>query len=231
MSSSIVLNGQVGLLSSRQMLAADGAFFTAVNATPGTGIALNAQVQAFAATNGFFVGQNASSTKSVILDSINLILTAATTAVVSTDFIVAVDTVTRTPATASTGTALVAKNVNGADSTASEMSWQAYNATGAMTIPAAGAGVRYVARAHVPTGLHVVGDLIALKFGGDNFTGGIGAGVAAARTSSSSPGTFNCVTNPVIVGPGQWVVVHRWSLTEAGAPTFEYEINWSEQVL
>lgn len=229
MSGVVAVNGTIGTLTSRQMLATAGQFFTAVNATPGTGIALNAQIQAFSATNGFFVGQNTSATKSVVLDSINLILTAATTAVVSTDFIVALDTVTRTPTTASTGTALVAKNVNGGSDESAAMSWQAYNATGAMTIPSPGASVRYVARGHVPTGLHVVGDLIALKFGGDNFTGGIGAGVAAARTSSASPGTFNCVTNPVIIGPGQWCVVHRWSLTEAGAPTFEYEINWSER--
>lgn len=218
--------GQIGLLPTRQFLAGRGNYFTARNATPGTGIALAAQIQAFAATNGFFVLNNTSPTLSVYLDYLKLILTAATTAVVSVDFLFVADTVTRNPSTAANGTALVPVS-NSGRATQSALAIQAFNAAGAMTIPAAGAASFSVSRVHFATGLHVVGDLLKIQFG-DLVQQGPGGLTGATRTTASSPGSFVAESAPVVIPPLGWLVCHRWSLTEAGAPSYEYELAWLE---
>lgn len=218
---------QVGLLPQRQFLASRGNYFTARNATPGTGVALNAAVTAFSDTNGLFVLQNTSPTLSIYLDYLKLLLTAATTAVVSVDLLVKLDSINRNPSTAANGTGLTPVNANSGSSTGSALAIQAYNAAGAMTIPASSATARTVARAHFATGLHVVGDSLTAQFGADPqaATGGL---TGATRTSSSAPGQFLAAAPAVVIGPLGWAVIHRWSLTEAGAPTYEYELGWTE---
>lgn len=217
---------QAGLLPQRQFLAQRGNYYTARNATPGTGIALAAQIQAFSATNGFFVFNNTSPTLTVYLDYLKLILTAATTAVVSVDFLFVNDTVTRNPTTVANGTALAPTSNSGA-SKASALAIQAFNAAGAMTIPAAGAAAFTASRVHVSTGLHVVGDEIRVQFG-EVASPGTGGLTGSTRTSASAPGAFVSGSAPVIIPPLGWLVCHRWSLTEAAAPTYEYEIGWNE---
>ena len=217
---------QVGLLPPRQFLAGRGSYYTARNATPGTGIALNAAVTAFAATNGFFVFNNTSPTLSVYLDYLKLILTAATTAVVSVDLLFVADFVTRNPSTAANGTALAPTSNSGTAKSAA-LAIQAFNAAGAMTIPAAGANAFSVSRVHVPTGLHVVGDELRIQFG-ESVGPGTGGLTGATRTSASAPGGFVAQSAPIVIPPLGWLVCHRWSLTEAGAPSYEYEIGWNE---
>lgn len=218
---------QVGLVPQRQFLASRGNYFRAQNPTTGTGVALAAQIQAFSATNGFFVLQNTSASLSVYLDYIKLILTAATTAVVSVDMLVVTDTVTRAPTTASTGTAMTPVNVNSGSNTAAALAIQAYNVTGAMTIPTSSGNARAVSRVHFPTGLHVVGDSLIAVFGQD-IQPGTGGLTGSTRTTASAPGEFVAHSAPVVIGPLGWAVVHRWSLTEAGAPSYEFEVGWAE---
>jgi hypothetical protein len=218
---------QAGILPQRQFLASRGQYFRAQNPTTGTGVALNAAVTSFSATNGFLVLNNTSPTLSVYLDRLKLILTAATTAVVSVDFLVVLDTVTRNPSTAANGTAIVPTNPNSGSNTTSALAIQAFNNAGAMTIPAAGALARTAARAHVPTGLHVVGDSIEVQFG-DAVAPGTGGLTGSTRTSASAPGAFVVEAEPVIIGPQGWAVIHRWSLSEAGAPSYEWTLGWTE---
>jgi hypothetical protein len=66
----------------QEALADEGSTFTATNATPGTGIALAANVTAFSDTNALFVINNTESAanpsaKRIFLDSIKLFLTTA----------------------------------------------------------------------------------------------------------------------------------------------------------
>lgn len=217
---------QVGLLPSRQFLAQRGNYFTARNATPGTGIALNAAVTAFSATNGFFVLNNTSPTITAQLDYLKLLLTAATTAVVSVDFLFVSDTVTRNPSTAANGTALVPTSNSGQAKQAA-LALQAFNAGGAMTIPAAGVAAFTESRVHIATGLHVVGDELRIQFG-EPAAPGTGGLTGATRTAASAPGNFVAASAPVIIPPLGWLVCHRWSLSEAAAPSYEYELGWTE---
>lgn len=217
---------QIGLVPPRQFLAGRGSYFSARNATAGTGIALNGAVTAFSATNGFFVFNNTSPTLSVYLDYIKLILTAATTAVVSVDMLFVADFINRNPTTAANGTALTASSNSGTSKTAA-LAIQAYNAAGAMTIPAAGANSFQVSRVHLPTGLHVVGDELRVQFG-EPIGPGTGGLTGSTRTTASAPGGFVAESAPIVIPPLGWLVCHRWSLSEAGAPTYEYELGWTE---
>lgn len=85
----------LSIIPTKHVLADEGSYFTAQNPTPGTGVALNAAVTAFSDTNGFIVIKNnaLAGGQRLYLDSLRLILTAATTAVVSIDFLVKVDTI------------------------------------------------------------------------------------------------------------------------------------------
>lgn len=212
----------------RYQYADEGAYFTAQNPTVGTGVALNAQIQAFSATNGFIVLRNTASVGSGIrcyLDCLELIVTAATTAVASVDLLAVLDTIDRSPSTAANGTAATPVNVNSDDATGSALSVIGYNAGGAMTIPAASGSSRRASRLHAATGLHFAGDSIVFKFGcePDGATQGLTAvrAVGAAKTIAAGA--------PVIIGPQQTCVLHRWSLTEAGAPSYEWELRWWER--
>lgn len=218
---------QIGILPARQFLAQRGSFFRAQNPTTGTGVALNAASVAFVDTVGFLVLQNTSTSLSIYLDRLKLILTAATTAVVSTDVLVKTDTINRNPSTAANGTAITPTNPNSGSNSVSALAIQAFNAAGVMTLPASGAAARVAARAHLPTGLHVVGDSLEVQFG-DIVQAGTGGLTGATRTSASAPGAFVVEAEPVIIGPGGWAVIHRWSLTEAGAPSFEWTLTWAE---
>lgn len=215
------------LVPTKHLLADEGSYFTAGNATPGTGIALSAAVTAFADTTGFFVIRNTAPVGGVrmYLDCLKLILTAATTAVQSVDFEVKTDTIVRSPSTVANGTTLTNVNTNQDDGTASQAVVIAYNNAGAMTIPASSAFARQVARGHAATGLHFAGDSIILQFGASERSST--PGLTAVR--ASGPSQTVCDVAPVIIGPQQTAVIYRWSLTEAAAVTYEYELAWWER--
>ena len=141
--------------------------------------------------------------------------------------LVKTDTISRLPSTAANGTLLTGYNVNSGSSTAPALQVTSYNVVGAMTIPASGTAARIASRIHIPTGLHVVGDAIEVQFG-DITTPGPGGLTGATRTSSSAPGDFVVQSAPVVIGPQQYGVIHRWSLTEAAAPSYELELDWIE---
>lgn len=216
------------LLTTKHALADEGSYFTAMNATPGTGIAQQAAITAFSDTTGFFVIKNNNSVSSGIrlyLDSLKLIVTSATTAVQSVDFLVKLDTIDRSPTTASTGTTLTNVNVNMDDASASNAVVIAYNGSGAMTIPASSASARKAARAHATTGLHFAGDVIVVQFGATERSSTMG--LTAVR--ASGPSQTVCDAAPVVIGPGQTAVIYRWSLSEAAAVSYEYELSWFER--
>lgn len=212
----------------RIQLADEGAYFTCQNSVDGTGVALNAQIQAFTDTNGFMVLKNnalAGSGIRVYLDYLKLVVTAATTAVASVDFVTVLDTISRSPTTASSGTTLTPVNVNGDDTSSAALLPIVYNAGGAMTIPAASTSKRILGHAHAATGLHFAGDLIEVRF--DGMPGDSTMGLTAVRAVGAN--STVCHHAPVIIGPQQTVVIHRWSLTEAGAPSYALELGWFER--
>ncbi len=220
-----VLNGNVGLLSSRQMLAGNGSYFAVTNPTIGTGIQA-ATVTAWSATaNGLFLVQNNNAVggKTIYLDYLSLIMsgTAPTaTTVMRFDMwnevgIVAGTTAvaTRTPvclnaATYNTG-ALV----------------QSF-AAGQITIPAAVGARRLLGTAAIPTSLGITGDNYVVQFGADGTPGGNGFSAVVRATDPA-----RLVTNsvPVVIPPQSTSWINMWWLTQATtAPTFEFELTYAE---
>lgn len=216
------------LFTTKHALADEGSYFTAMNATPGTGIAQTAAVTSFTDTIAFMVIKNNAAVGSNVrlyLDRLKLILTASATAIASVDFLVKLDTIDRSPTTASTGTTLTPVNVNMDDSSASNAVIIAYNATASMTVAASSASARKVTRAHAATGLGFAGDSLIVQFGATEASSTMG--LTAVRAVGASQTV--CEAAPVIIGPQQTAVLYRWSLTEAAAVSYEYELSWFER--
>lgn len=217
----------VGLLTTKHGLADEGSYFTAQNPTIGTGVALDAAKTAFADTNGLFVLRNSAPAGSgirVYLDYLKLILTAATTAIASVDFLFKGDSIVRSPSTAANGTAMTPVNVNMDDATSAVLAPIGFN-NNVMTLPAASGSARVLGRAHAATGLGFAGDSIIVQFGASERSSTMGLtavrAVGACQTVCDAP--------PIVIGPQQTVVIHRWSLTEAAAVSYEFELGWWER--
>lgn len=218
----------LSLVPTKHLLAAEGSFFTATNPTPGTGISTNAVETSFSDTRGFFVMGNldAAGGKTIYLDYLRLILLAtAPTATVSLHFAIKKSVVTREPTTAANRTILTpAPAKTGSSSIARPMS---YANAGAMTVPASAVSDPILARLCVPTGLGIAGDEYVLFFGGPN---GVDSSRGGAAVRATDPGRVVAHGPPIAIAPGEWVVIHRWWLTEAtNGPNFEFELAWWER--
>lgn len=222
---SFVLNGNVGMMSSRQMLAANGSYFVVTNPTIGTGI-LSAVVTAWSATaNGLFMVQNTNAPggKTIYFDYLSLILTGtaptATTAM-KFDFWNEIGLVTGTTAVA-TRTPV---NLNSATYNTGAVV-QGFNA-GQITIPAAVGARRALGTAVCSTSLGVTGDNYVVQFGADGTPSGT-AGLTAVRATAPTRIVTNTV--PVIVPPGSTSWINMYWLTQAtNAGTYEFEFAFAE---
>lgn len=218
------------LVPTKHPLADEGSYFVATNPVPGTGVALNAVVTAFSDTNAFLQFKNIDGAggKRIYPDYIRLMLFGTPpTAVVSQQF-----AMKRSKATDRAPTATANRTVNapvctaGASGRSSIALLHTWAAGAAFTIPASSTSDEVVSRCSIPTGIGIAGEEYIIKFGGD--PGDSVQGLTA--TKAVAPGKFVTHAPALIVEPGEWLTVHRWSLTEAtNAPTFEYEIAWWER--
>lgn len=220
-----VLNGNVGLLSSRDMLAGNGNYFVVTNPTPGTGI-VAATVTAFSATaNGLFVIANQGS-KTIYLDYLSLIMSGtAPTATTVARFEVFNETgivtgtgnvATRTPVGVNTGL-----------SQATGAIVQSF-AAGQITIPAAASGAtrRLQSVAALPTSLGITGDNYVVQFGPDALAPSSSA-LTAVRATAAARLVTQCA--PVVIAPQTTSWINMWWLTQAtNAATFEFELSYCE---
>lgn len=220
----VVVNGQVGLLSQQQMLAAGGALYVVNCQTVGTAIAY-AQLTSWSATaNGLFVIQNRNPViggKSIHLSRLELFQTAA----VATGTTISFEAYNETGIVTGT-TAVITRTpvqVNGGVAQTTGATVQAFNA-GAITIPAA-AGTRTLqGQAWIPVGVNVAKDVYTLDFGSD--------GPAAAKTgltAARATDTARCTgqMNAVVVAPGTTTWINMWGLGSA-TPSFEYNLSYIE---
>lgn len=220
----------VNPLTTKHGIADEGSYFTCQNPTIGTGVAVDAQHTSFSDTDAFFILKNNAPVGSgirVYLDMIRLWPRAGTqpTGVVSVDILVKVDTINRFTSTAANSTQMTPVNVNGDDSTGSVVVAFAYNGN-ATTVPASSQAARTVTRAHLPTGIGLVGDEYVVQFGATERQSI--AGLTAAK--ATAPGRYVVDGAPVVFGPQQWCVIHRWSLTEAtNLQSYEFELGWWER--
>jgi hypothetical protein len=215
----------------RRGLADEGSLYAVTNPTPGTGIQLNGLVTAFADTNGFLVVHNTEdpsnpSAKRIYFDRLKMLLLAtAPTATVSLEFVVKRSKISREPAAAGR-TLLTPVQIAGGSGRGSVARVMSYANAAAMTVPASELRDPTVSRIRIPTGLGIAGDEYVIEFGGDDL--GPTAGLTATR--ATAPARMIAQSNPVILEPGEWAVLHRWWLTEATtAPTFEFDFSWYER--
>lgn len=221
-----VLNGSVGILSNRQMLAGSGKYFTVTNPTIGTPV-VGATIAAWSATaNGLFMIQNTASSggANIYLDRLFLRLRAtAPTGTLTMQFesynetglVVGTGNVTsRTPVQINTG--LPQTTVS---------SVQAF-AAGAVTIPAAVGTRRLQDTASIATGVAVDGDTYVLQFGQDGPAVSKNGGAAARATDTA---VIVGEMGPIIVAPQTTSWINMWWLTQAvNIPSWEYALSWSE---
>ena len=223
---SIVLNGQVGLQSSRQMLAAAGKLFVATNPTPGTAIAY-ANKTAFSATaNGLFSisNGNPSGGASLYLDRLKLTQTATA----PTGTLVMRAEVYTESGIMVIGTAVAAVtpvNLNsGYPSTTGAV--VTFFDTGAGTVPASVGSRRLVGIGSIATGVTVIHDSFAFEFGADGPHLGK-VGLTAAR--ATDPADLSTWLPPVVVAPQSSAYMNLWWVTSAAnVPSFEFSLVYAE---
>lgn len=220
-----VINGQLGLLTARQQLAAAGYTWIVTNPTPGTGVAF-AQVTAWSATaNGLFVvynGNSVASGKNVIVDRISLYETAAVATGTNLNFEIYNETGQVTGITAvTTRTA----NNAGTAAFATGAIVQAF-LTGAITIPAAVGTRTLVGTGKLPVGLNVIKDSYVIDFGADGVATSK-AGMSAVRAVDNAR---HCLQmGPFIVPPQTTSWINMWG-PGTSTPSFEYELVYNELV-
>lgn len=158
--------------------------------------------------------------KSIYLDYIKMIATAAATAATAIHYAIVLDTVARNLSTDNTQSLTpVNPNGNASNILAPTVKWQ--NSATASVIVASSASKRLVGRG-VLGGLNVAGDEMVIVFGSTDVgaTAGLTAAQAAAlsRRVSNSPG--------IVIGPGQSLVLHLWAPSSSASWNPELEIGF-----
>ena len=199
-------------------LADEGSYFKAVNPTPATGIPMTIQTS-FVATDGLVSLRNGASAggKRLYLDYLRLIVSVAPAAAVRSELLIALDNITRY---SSGGSAITPVNAN----MDSDVASGAVLHFGALTLAAASANVRNIARAQLRGAAMVIYEEHLLKFGNVE-PGNVSAAINSAQVQRQS-----LLLGPAVIGPGQVLLVHLWNPSNAVTPpSFEFEMGWAEK--
>lgn len=192
----------------------EGTYFTARTPTPGTGIIGHAAPTTFDETKPYLLLYNAGQ-KRVYPQFLRLHETVVSTAAVRVQLTVCLDTGNRY---SSAGTALTVQNVN-QDTTASS---GVTGFCGAVVASAATASRRIIDHIVFRGTIDVVEDVYEIVFGAVNT--GSGAPSRAATVADFSRGTA-----PVVIGPGQSLLVHQWSASQSAGPTWQVTLGYVER--
>lgn len=202
-----------------------GQYFTAINPTPGTGLAGHAAPTTFDATKPFLLVYNSSADQVIYPMFLRLSLTAASVGNTVQRFTQVIDPGAVSAGTINTsrfssgGTAIVPANTNMRSQAGSAAKVYA----GAVVATAANAGARTIANTTFRTVLGVVGDVYQLSWAcpmmGDP---------ASLITSGTAISNVAFGYGPVAIGPGQSFLVHQWAASQSAAPSFEVEFGYIE---
>lgn len=224
---SIVLNGQVGLTSSRQQLAAAGKYFNVTNPTPGTAIAYANKTSFSATANGLFSISNNNPSGGANIQLDRLVLTQTATA--PTGLLVyrfEVYSETGITALSAGNVAQTPVNVNPSFPNTTGAIVNSFSA-GAGTVPAAVGTRRLMDVIAVQTGgATVIHDSIVIEFGSDAIAVN-GTGATAARAASCMRLVGQAV--PVTIAPQNSIFINSWTLTgAANVPSYEFSLTYIE---
>jgi hypothetical protein len=199
-------------------LADEGSYYTALNPTPGTGVAGAAAPTTFDNTKPYILMRNQAPTGSglrIKLDYIKLVVTAAGTGG-TTNY--ATHQLDAGAGYTSGGSTLTPNSPNVDLVNAS----QALIYAGAV-VATAGASPRTVAHQLVRPVIPVVGDTLYFVFGSQapGFVGLPIEGTLICERAIPCP--------PVVLGPGEWYKLVLWRASQSAAASYEVEMAWWER--
>jgi hypothetical protein len=206
----------------RHQLVEEGSYMIATNPTVSTGQTQVAAQTSFSDTSfgaGFYLQNNeATGGKTLWLDYVKMIATAAATSTTSVHYAAIVDTARSI--TANNMLAITPVNPNGAlgNIITPTLLWQ--NSASASTLVASSGAKRLVARGALG-GLNIAGDELVVVFGSTDV--GAHAGLTAAESAAPSRRVSN---SPAIgIAPGQCCTFTMWAIGSSASWNPEFELG------
>lgn len=218
----------VNIWPTTQGIVDEGTYFVATNPTVGTGIATTTSVvddgnsgSTSAQTRPLMIIQNQyapgdPNAKNIYPLNLNLQVTGAPTSATYWQCAMHLDVAGSNRYT-SGGSVITPVNVNGAASGAS----RAAIYFGAITAAAATASAKLVFNHMVNPTIPVVKDTMIIAFG--STTDGNYANVTSVNK------TVALSAPPIVIGPGQFLVIEMWGASNAAAPAFEFQLDYVER--
>lgn len=204
----------VSITGKEYMAADEGSYFTALTPTPGTGIIGHAAPTTFDETKPYLLLYNGGQNR-IYPQYLRLHDTVVSTAATRVQFTIAVDQGNRY---SSAGTALSPSNVNMDSVVASAASIY----VGAVVATAASASRRKVDHIVFRGSIDVVEDVYEIVFAGGDGTGQGGSRAATVQDMAR-------MAPPVVVGPGQSLLIHQWAGSQSTGPTFQVSFGYVER--
>lgn len=207
----------------RNALAAEGALFTASNATIGTAVTYALTTAFLATTPAFYITNNdGANGKNIQLDSLRMITVAVAATVTSVRCAIVIDSTNRAPSAGNVALAPQCCNMAAKGSIASVQSFSG----AALTVPASLVTARLIDQATLNQHIPISGDEYYVRFGQTDAAPST-PGTAAAITIA---GRYVTDMQGVSIPPGSCALIYLW---EPGAtttsPTFEYTLAWRER--
>lgn len=211
---------------SRHGLAEEGSYLVAYNPTVSTGMTQVAAQTAFSDTTpNFYIYNNENPAnqyaKSIYIDYIKMIATAAATAATAIHYALVLDVTARSLTTDNTQS-LTVGNPNGAVANgiiSPTIKWQ--NSATASVIAASSSNARRVGRG-VLGGLNIAGDEMIIVSGSTDV--GAHPGLTAAQASAVSRRVSTCPA--IVLGPGDSLTGHFWAPSSSASWNPEVEIGF-----
>lgn len=203
-----------GLSGKEWSVADEGSYFTAITPTPGTGVIGHAAPTTFDETKPYLLLYNGGQNR-IYPQYIRLHDTVVSVGGARVQFTIAIDQGNRY---SSGGTALTKNNVN----MDSVVSTQATINAGAVIATAASASRRVLDHVVFRGTIDVVEDVFEIVFGASDGPGVGGSRVATVQDMSK-------MAPPIVVGPGQSLLIHQWAASQSTGPTFQVSFGYIER--
>lgn len=202
-------------LTSKEVFVGDeGSYFMAITPTPGTGIIGHAAPTTFDETKPYLLLYNGGQNR-IYPQFLRLHDTVVSAGGTRMQMTIAVDQGNRY---SSGGTALTRNNVN----MDSIVTTQATINVGAVTAIAASASRRVLDHIVFRGTVDVVEDVFEINFGASDGPGQGGSRAATVQDMAR-------MTAPVVVGPGQSLLIHQWQAAQSTGPTFQVALGYIER--